>query len=164
MDPRFSGKQAWQLEAVLKLKDVLMALYFAADHVVWAYQIGLVTDKVVGERMQKISLWSWALGSVCGVVSESTAIVRLSKRREGESEEQWAAREESIRGEVNTRLLALVHGIVQALTAAGLLQVLPFKPRTVGALGTIASAINCYMLLPPFPKKATALKLEAKVA
>lgn len=84
------------------------------------------------------------------------------------------AREAGMRSEVNSRLLALVHGLVQAATAVGLLQLLPLKPRTVGALGTIASAINCYMLLPPFPaasKKAArplpaaaGAKMEAKVA
>jgi hypothetical protein len=37
----------------------------------------------------------------------------------------------------------------------------------VGALGTIASAINCYMLLPDWPapkKKVAAPKPEAKAA
>jgi hypothetical protein len=41
----------------------------------------------------------------------------------------------------------------QALLAAGLLQALPFKPRTVGFLGVLASAMNCYMLLPAYPSK-----------
>jgi hypothetical protein len=27
-----------------------MAVYFAADHVVWAYQIGLITNKTTGEE------------------------------------------------------------------------------------------------------------------
>lgn len=43
---------------------------------------------------------------------------------------------------------------MQALLASGLLQVLPFKPRTIGFLGVVASAMNCYMLLPAYPKKA----------
>jgi hypothetical protein len=43
---------------------------------------------------------------------------------------------------------------MQALLAAGLLQLLPFKPRTTGLLGTVASAMNCYMLLPAYPKVA----------
>ncbi len=29
---------------------MLMAVYFGADHVVWAHQIGLISDKKVGER------------------------------------------------------------------------------------------------------------------
>lgn len=33
----------------------------------------------------------------------------------------------------------------QALLAVGLLQLRPLKPRTVGFLGVIASAVNCYM-------------------
>lgn len=60
-----------------------MAMYFGADHFVWAYQIGLTTDKAAGERWSKISLYSWALGSVCTVLTESYQIARLSvKRRE----------------------------------------------------------------------------------
>eukprot|EP00882_Tetradesmus_deserticola_P032168 GHRQ01036409.1.p2 GENE.GHRQ01036409.1~~GHRQ01036409.1.p2 ORF type:complete len:107 (-),score=30.94 GHRQ01036409.1:159-479(-) len=80
--PGFQGKQSLHQEALAKLKDVLMATYFAADHVVWAYQIGLVTDKKRGERAQKVSLWSWALGSVLTMVIEADAIlsVRASSR------------------------------------------------------------------------------------
>lgn len=47
-----------------------MATYFGADHVVWAYQIGLTTNKTAGERAQKVSLYSWALGSICTIISE----------------------------------------------------------------------------------------------
>jgi hypothetical protein len=52
---------------VLQAKGLLMAVYFGADHFVWAYQIGLITDKMVGERWQKTSLYAWAAGSVCTV-------------------------------------------------------------------------------------------------
>lgn len=33
----------------------------------------------------------------------------------------------------------------------GLLELRPWKPRTVGALGIIASLMNCYMLYPQSP-------------
>jgi hypothetical protein len=55
-----------------------MALYFAADHVVWAHQIGLLTDKRSGERAQKLSLWSWALGSVTTMILEANTILAVS--------------------------------------------------------------------------------------
>lgn len=61
-----------------QLKDVLMALYFAADHVVWAHQIGLLTNKKAGERAQKVSLYSWALGSVATMVLEANTILAVS--------------------------------------------------------------------------------------
>jgi hypothetical protein len=35
-------------------------------------------------------------------------------------------------------------------------QLYPFKPRTVGLLGTLASALNCYFLLPAFPQRTKA--------
>lgn len=37
---------------------------------------------------------------------------------------------------------------MQALLAVGLLQLRPWKPRAVGFLGVVASAINCYMCGP----------------
>jgi len=77
-----------------------------------------------------------------------------SRRLPGESDADWTRRQEAARLEVNQRLLVFIHGFVQALTAVGLLQLYPFKPRTVGLFGTVASAINCYFLLPPFPQRA----------
>eukprot|EP00775_Hariotina_reticulata_P008774 gene8774-8953_t len=146
-----TGQQIWATQ----LKDLLMATYFSADHVVWAFQIGLITDKKVGERSQKVSLYSWALGSVCTMILEASAILRVSSRRvPGESDADWTRRQEAARQEVNQRLLVFIHGFVQALTAVGLLQLYPFKPRTVGLFGSIASALNCYFLLPPFPQRA----------
>lgn len=43
---------------------------------------------------------------------------------------------------------------VQTLLAAGLLQLRPMKPRTVGLIGVIASLMNCYMLYPKLPAPA----------
>ncbi len=34
----------------MQLKGVLMAIYFGADHVVWAGQAGLVSNKTLLER------------------------------------------------------------------------------------------------------------------
>jgi hypothetical protein len=47
----------------------------------------------------------------------------------------------------------------------GLLQLLPWKPRTVGALGVVASTMNCYLLLPAMPKRVPAdTKQQLKMA
>ena len=43
---------------------------------------------------------------------------------------------------------------VQAALATGLLGLTNWKPRFVGFLGVVASAINCYMLFPALPKPA----------
>jgi hypothetical protein len=58
-----------------------MAIYFGADHLVWAYQIGLTTDKAAGERWQKLSLRAWALGSLCSVAVETYQILMSSVTR-----------------------------------------------------------------------------------
>jgi hypothetical protein len=39
----------------------------------------------------------------------------------------------------------------QAALAAGLLELRPWRPRTVGVLGIVASLMNCYMLYPATP-------------
>ena len=38
------------LRPLLQLKSILMAIYFAGDHVVWASQAGLYTDKEGTEK------------------------------------------------------------------------------------------------------------------
>ena len=45
---------------------------------------------------------------------------------------------------------------MQAALAVGLLQLRPWKPRFVGFLGVVASAMNCYMLMPAVATKAAA--------
>ena len=45
---------------------------------------------------------------------------------------------------------------LQAALAVGLLGLRPWSPRTVGAIGTLASAINCYMLFPALPASKAA--------
>jgi hypothetical protein len=158
VQPGLTGKQPLHQELLQKLKDALMALYFAADHVVWAHQIGLLTNKKAGERAQKVSLYSWALGSVATMVLEANTILAVSsRRRPNESDADWARRQEAARQEVNSHLLVFIHGSLQALTAIGLLQLYPFRPRTVGLLGTLASALNCYFLMPAFPQRPKAV-------
>jgi len=57
-----------------------------------------------------------------------------------------------------TQLICYNLHFSQALLAAGLLQYLPLKPRTTGLIGSITSAINCYMLLPAYPKQVSKSK------
>ncbi|GIL49947.1 hypothetical protein Vafri_6243 [Volvox africanus] len=161
IQPGYTGKQPVLLEAINKVKAILMAIYFGADHVVWAHQIGLISDKKIGERYQKLSLWSWALGSVCTIAAEGWQITAANvTRKEGETEEEYGKRVEEVKKQINQRLFILIHALFQAALAAGLLQVAPLKPRTVGFLGVVASAMNCYMLLPAYPKPAPKSKTQ----
>lgn len=153
VQPGFTGAQPLPIEVLNKLKALLMAIYFGADHVVWAYQIGLTTDKNIGERFQKISLWSWALGSLCTIATESWGVAKLGIQANNCGQEESQKRDELVKS-MNQKAFVLAHGVCQAFLAVGLLQVLPFKPRTVGLLGVVASAMNCYMLLPPYPVPA----------
>ncbi|MEW5303817.1 MAG: hypothetical protein WDW36_006472 [Sanguina aurantia] len=157
LQPGFAGTESKFVQALNKLKAALMAIYFGADHLVWAYQIGLTTDKAASERFQKVSLWSWALGSLCAVISESWALTAMALPKEAmEDEAAFQKRQEVAQAKVNQRVITLVHSVIQAALAAGLLQVLPFQPRTVGLLGVAASLINCYMLMPSYPVAAKA--------
>lgn len=65
----------------VQLKAVLMAVYFGADHFVWAHQIGLTNDKKAGEQWGKISVYAWMFGSICTVLAESWQIALLSVTR-----------------------------------------------------------------------------------
>ena len=47
-----------------------MAVYFGADHVVWAQQAGLLNNKQLTTRAQKASLYGWFGGSLCTVMGE----------------------------------------------------------------------------------------------
>jgi hypothetical protein len=72
----------------------------------------------------------------------------LTARRKGESDEDYIARQVSLKSDLERKLIVLVHSVFQALLAVGLLELRPWKPRTVGALGVIASVLNCYMVSP----------------
>jgi hypothetical protein len=47
-----------------------MAIYFGADHIVWAQQAGLINNKQLTDRAQKASLYGWFGGSLCTLASE----------------------------------------------------------------------------------------------
>lgn len=146
--PGLDRSKPLALEIINKLKPVLMAIYFGADHVVWAQQAGLLNNKDLTNRAQKWSLYGWFGGSLCTIVQELHALSGLLVARVGESREEYTARVDKARGEINKRLFVLVHACFQALLAMGLLELRPWKPRTVGALGIVASAMNCYLLWP----------------
>lgn len=65
-------------------------------------------------RFQKLSLYSWAGGSGCTVLTEAHELLQISKiKRKGESDSEWALRRAKAVDEVNTRLLTLIHALVQ---------------------------------------------------
>ena len=69
-------------------------------------------------RAQKMSLWSWALGSVCTVVSECYELLQLSKPPStGEGKEAWDIKRMKAQAEINTRLITLVHALFQVRTS-----------------------------------------------
>ncbi|KAL4457581.1 hypothetical protein ABPG75_012446 [Micractinium tetrahymenae] len=144
------GRPLW-VEALIKLKPLLMSIYFGADHIVWVQQAGLMDNKGLTDRAQKASLYGWFGGSLCTIVLELYELAAVAARRAGESSEDYSARMAKAKPELNKRILTLVHACFQAALAMGLLELRPWKPRTVGALGVIASIMNCYMLYPSLP-------------
>jgi len=73
-------------------------------------------------------------------------------QRKDESNEDYTVRQAADAAELRRHAIIFWHAVFQALLAMGLLQLRPWKPRTVGALGIIASAMNCYMLYPSLPR------------
>ena len=68
-------------------------------------------------RYQKMSLWGWALGSACTILSESYAIsTALVRRREGESDDDYEKRVAAAKAEINAHLTPLIHAIFQVRT------------------------------------------------
>ena len=151
-NPSINTSKPLVIEIINKLKPILMAVYFGADHVVWAQQAGLLANKSLTARAQKTSLYGWLGGSLCTIVGELYEIQAITARRKGETQEEYSARQIDAHAEVRRRTIVLVHAVVQALLAAGLLELRPWKPRTVGFLGIVASVLNCYMLYPTVPR------------
>ena len=158
LNPRIdASKGPAYKDGLAKLKSLLTALYFGGDHVVWASQAGIYTNKRVVDKWQKVSLYSWLGSSLVTVVQECEEVGALAAtRRAGEPLADWRARQAAAAAEIDRRLFVLVHACVQALLAVGLLQLRPWRPRFVGALGIAASAMTCYLLLPALAKPAPA--------
>lgn len=157
IQPKFVEGRPLYTQVLEKLKGLLNAVYFGADHVVWASQAGLLTDKTLVDRAQKVSLYGWLGASLCTIVAEATEVLRkalpaILVQEPDEDDSKYLARQRAAVDEINKRGLVLGHACVQALLAVGLLQLRPLKPRTVGFLGIVASAINCYMLFPAVPR------------
>lgn len=164
-EPYLAGKQHPLIELLPKLKNALMAVYFGCDHLVWLGSVNVITDKKFLERSQKTSLWGWFLGSICTMIQETISLLQnASQRQPQESEEDWKRRRHAAAEKAQKHILTLTHAIFQGLLAMGLLQLRPFKPRTVGLLGVIASAMNCYMLFPAIPRVQTLTDLSKPAA
>lgn len=144
------GRPLW-VEVLIKLKPLLMSIYFGADHIVWLQQAGLMNNKGLTDRAQKASLYGWFGGSLSTIVLELYELAALAARRPNETAEEYNMRMDKSRPEINRRLLTLVHACLQAALAMGLLELRPWSPRTVGAIGTVTSLMNCYMLYPAVP-------------
>jgi hypothetical protein len=70
LNPELNPNKPLVIEIINKLKPVLMAIYFGGDHVVWASQAGLLSNKTLTSRAQKASLYGWFGGSLCTIISE----------------------------------------------------------------------------------------------
>lgn len=161
-EPYLPGVKALHQELLPKIRSLCMAAYFTFDHLVWLGSVNIVKDKLLLERCQKASLWGWLLGSVSTITLESFSLsdgTMVVKRAPGEDDQTWKARRAELCASTHKKMLVLIHAIVQALLAVGLLQLRPFKPRLTATFGIMASVLNCYMLAPPW----SSLQLQPKV-
>ena len=69
-NPAINPNKPIIIELINKIKPVLMSIYFGGDHVVWASQAGLLTNKQVAQKAQKASLYGWFGGSLCTIIGE----------------------------------------------------------------------------------------------
>jgi len=70
LNPTINPKKPILIEILNKIKPILMSIYFGGDHVVWASQAGLLTNKDITTRAQKASLYGWFGGSLCTIATE----------------------------------------------------------------------------------------------
>lgn len=70
LNPGINPKKPLSIEILNKIKPILMSIYFGGDHVVWASQAGLLQNKNITQRAQKLSLYGWFGGSLCTIVTE----------------------------------------------------------------------------------------------
>ena len=81
--------------------------------ILWLYP-RLEVEAGASHRYQKISLYSWAGGSLCTVTTECYELLQISKiKRKGETDSEWAVRRAKAVDEVNARLLTLLHAVTQ---------------------------------------------------
>eukprot|EP00803_Ostreobium_quekettii_P009693 evm.model.scf_1727.6 EVM.evm.TU.scf_1727.6 scf_1727:30146-33515(+) len=159
LHPGFAGTRPLLIETIGKLKCLLMAGYFGADHIVWSGQAGLVKDPVTLQNFQRFSTYCWFGGSLCSIANEVYELSQLClAQQECESEEEWQRKQADVNDAIHRRSLVLIHACFQAALAVGLLQLAPIKTRTVGLIGVITSALNCYMMFPALPKPVTAAR------
>ncbi len=128
-----------------------MAAFFGGDHVVWAGGAGLVADKSLVERAQKLSFYGWLLGSLCQLNIELAELAKLRAARAKAKAVDAAASTEAADTALRHKMIGAAGVAAQATLAASLLGLLPLKPRAIGALGVTTSAIACWQLLPPLP-------------
>jgi len=155
-DPNpFSRTRPWRRA---QLKALSMAAFFGFDHVVWAGGAGLVEDKTLLEKAQKLSFYGWLLGSLCQLAADAAELRKLLAARDkaraaaGDAPGAAAAADAAAAPALHQRAIAATGTAAQAALAAALLGLLPLKPRTIGLIGVTTSAIACYQLMPPLPK------------
>mmetsp|Transcript_22379 Transcript_22379/g.26970 ORF Transcript_22379/g.26970 Transcript_22379/m.26970 type:complete len:215 (-) Transcript_22379:217-861(-) len=126
-----------------KVKSLALAMFFALDHVVWAGQAGIIKDKELLDKCQKMSFYGWMTGSSLTALE---LVAALQKDANNMSDEAKAKRQ--------AQTLGVINASCQIAVAAGLLKLVDMKPRTIGAFGIATSALSIYGLLPPLPSKA----------
>ncbi|KAH7441710.1 hypothetical protein KP509_03G050300 [Ceratopteris richardii] len=138
-----------------KLKNSLMAAYFALDHFVWTGRTGIYKNKKIIDSVACISMYLSLGGSACDLFIECFQVVWPNKGKKLEStgsksedKDNKYDREKTILNRIQDRKLRLLMSSMDIVLGIGLLQLAPKRvtPRITGAVGTITSIISCYEL------------------
>uniref|UniRef100_A0A061RM03 Peroxisomal biogenesis factor 11 n=1 Tax=Tetraselmis sp. GSL018 TaxID=582737 RepID=A0A061RM03_9CHLO len=145
------GKDPLPLELLEKIKLLSFAGYCVGNHLAFAGETGVIRDQKFVSKAHKLSLWGWCLSSLSTGLSEMYQIANLLTEKRTEGGDEHSTRSEAIRREIKSRLFNTAHALSMVVLALGLLQRLPIRARTLGALGVFASAVSCYKLYPALP-------------
>jgi len=150
------------ITTINKLKLLGFLCYFMGDHVVWATSVGLLKDAEMAKTAGKVSMYGWMSSSVMTLAAELIAVAKTEKdaaraKRDRSVEKSAADKRtasEALWEKRNKHMLVISQNVALVGVAAGVLQLLPLKPRTIGALGVYGSLCNLYQMLPAPPVAA----------
>mmetsp|Transcript_10567 Transcript_10567/g.38843 ORF Transcript_10567/g.38843 Transcript_10567/m.38843 type:complete len:227 (+) Transcript_10567:103-783(+) len=150
--PILHGKH---MSPINKIKAIAMALYFGGDHIVWAGSVGLIKNKELVEKVQKVSLYGWLVGSVCTLLSEARA---LSRKYDPSRLKEL---DEAAQLELKRKAMSVAQAAAQTTLCLGMLKYFNAKPRTLGFLGLTSSALSVALMLTTPPRAAPTASKQA---
>jgi hypothetical protein len=110
-------------------------------------------------------MYGWMSSSIMTLAAELLAVAKTEKEAKRASRDKSVDNKRAVSDALwekrSQHLLVLSQNTALVGVACGVLQLVPLKPRTIGALGVFGSLCNLYQMLPPPPAVAKPSLKEA---